>query len=982
MLAMGTYRPQPYRSGSVFIFILAVIGVLFAIAFGMLSSSRMASTSGFETDPEILSDQVANEGLAHAIGTINKSFLVPGIPTNFGEAWRRDFWAIDTHRRGEDQDDWDSDYQRGVEDDEYDHFENDLHLESLLTDFYNYPTKSGMYLGREDNYADGWLGHPGTGRWYEPSRLAVDPSPAEMSKGKLEKPLSWHLLDHPVAKNPGSMDPAERRGEPDQADWPEFNGGFLTPIRYDAQWRATDDPSKVRFRLRYAVAIEALDGHLLASLPALYADTIVSAANGGIPDDDVFAVAMEFDRDRADRWAPSLYEFGRRMTNDTPGLELMFRGQGNDHEGNDYLWRPVLAGISGTGPQFDLQVWQKDADGRPALKGLPIKDRNVHHEGLGVIPSFEELIRKNSGGYSPDQQNRSMLFSPFGRAPTAVANPSQWYEAYVDTPWAINVPTATPKTIMAMLYAYLPQEFKTGEYNMRSKEDWKEEKLDEDVWWNKRTEILTGNDRIGRLGLVNLFAVHDSPSGPYFAATGGLDLDGDGMTGADPYPGTDPQAGSADRTLAWHHELGYGCAVNEGFPRRQADGTIDLNAYPGGEGFRNPVLSILGSVREGYTMSLFENITEKYDDFLGGEKWVKYDSGSGTDLNAQGGFYYDQSYYMDLAMAYLHTMAACQYVWADHVDGLYAGDPLRGVPAWIHRDDPDTPPQDGEPIPPDYFDDIGGSLEFAPNTVCRDRDVDGDGRKDVPSTFDSVIEVDAQFLRNLGEWPGQHATGSRPLGAHVGLEMGMTMKNKWSSSHEFIPMLRYRPLHRPAGDAAGEGVNVHYNIAQRRQLYLADPNDPYAITDDQANALELVLNDFRMSFFGASPQYPDFRPIDFSDDGIVCSSAYAGGRASAEFATGYGPEPKVRWSLTGYFTFAKTRFYRIFYRGEAFDVLSNVVVGQTNGEAVYCVDPDGDMLNVRLEKGLGTKTGMADSHLLFKRYHLNRYRGSLSNVSR
>ncbi len=91
-----------------------------------------------------------------------------------------------------------------------------------------------------------------------------------------------------------------------------------------------------------------------------------------------------------------------------------------------------------------------------------------------------------------------------------------------------------------------------------------------------------------------------------------------------------------------------------------------------------------------------------------------------------------------------------------------------------------------------------------------------------------------------------------------------------------------------------------------------------------------------------------------------------------------------RFSLTGYFDFQKSRYYRVMVRGEVFDEMRGTVVAQDNIETVYVVDPDGDVVNRQFAytPAASRTTGMSDSHVLFQRHHRNRYLGLHSNIER
>ncbi|HAT09670.1 MAG TPA: hypothetical protein DCS97_03560 [Planctomycetes bacterium] len=145
--------------------------------------------------------------------------------------------------------------------------------------------------------------------------------------------------------------------------------------------------------------------------------------------------------------------------------------------------------------------------------------------------------------------------------------------------------------------------------------------------------------------------------------------------------------------------------------------------------------------------------------------------------------------------------------------------------------------------------------------------------------------------------------------------------------------------------------------------------------------MERVLNDWRMSFFGANPTYGDFRPLDFDGDGWAVASCYtinipyhpikpSAGNPNypAKQATdGIGPAPDHRFSLTGYFTLEKARYYRVLVRGELFDELTQKAVAEANMDAAFCVDPDGNFT--------GSAGSLNDSCTLYSRWMTNSYRG-------
>lgn len=156
--------------------------------------------------------------------------------------------------------------------------------------------------------------------------------------------------------------------------------------------------------------------------------------------------------------------------------------------------------------------------------------------------------------------------------------------------------------------------------------------------------------------------------------------------------------------------------------------------------------------------------------------------------------------------------------------------------------------------------------------------------------------------------------------------------------------------------------------------------------------MELVLNDFRVSFFGSSPQYyTTFRPMDFNGDGKVECSAYKvnalDGRNwrpidipnAAPLSGGYGPlidktAGDAFFNLCGTFYIGKSKFYRVFVRGELFDNRLSRVASRAHLESVLCVDPNGNCSFTG-----PTATGLEDSTVMFQQWHFHALRAAMSS---
>jgi hypothetical protein len=123
-------------------------------------------------------------------------------------------------------------------------------------------------------------------------------------------------------------------------------------------------------------------------------------------------------------------------------------------------------------------------------------------------------------------------------------------------------------------------------------------------------------------------------------------------------------------------------------------------------------------------------------------------------------------------------------------------------------------------------------------------------------------------------------------------------------------------------------------------------------------AMEMLLNDWRYSFFGSSPAYAaDFRPLDFNGDGLVNCSIYpkdpaalpqekfcridrfvtadAAGRGRA---IAPGPGGDTPFCIAGSMFMGKSRFFRIIARGEVWDNVLGRIASSANIDSSVCVD--------------------------------------------
>ncbi len=159
---------------------------------------------------------------------------------------------------------------------------------------------------------------------------------------------------------------------------------------------------------------------------------------------------------------------------------------------------------------------------------------------------------------------------------------------------------------------------------------------------------------------------------------------------------------------------------------------------------------------------------------------------------------------------------------------------------------------------------------------------------------------------------------------------------------------------------------------------------------ERGKVMERMLNDYRMSFLGSSPDYADFRPLDFDGDTHVQCSCYAPNdlatpeeakyhtdRWTPVEADGRGPAPTPYtkpvpaytgtspwFTVSGCFYIGKSHFYRIFVRGEVYDNLLRKPIATQNLESVLAVDPEAPAAPAPGRVS-------AEQRLLFQRWHHN-----------
>jgi len=226
----------------------------------------------------------------------------------------------------------------------------------------------------------------------------------------------------------------------------------------------------------------------------------------------------------------------------------------------------------------------------------------------------------------------------------------------------------------------------------------------------------------------------------------------------------------------------------------------------------------------------------------------------------------------------------------------------------------------------------------------------------------SMADLDAVFLANLGiDINHPHNPPPAPIPAffsNVAFPLGGAWNALW-----YEEILDFNPL---------------YNIANE------PPLPGYSMQQQQAIS-ELILNDFRMSFFGASPDYPNFTPLDFDGDGTVYCSCYPSSGIASEVALGLSQHapvvlgvptaPTNYFSNTGCFFIGKSHFWRIRARGEVWDNVTNKTLSEGLLDTVLCVDPADANQADPLPNPAG---GQWSTHVIYQRWWYDLYRGLMS----
>jgi len=989
--------PLPHgRRGSVFLFALGLLVVMVTTAYAFMSSMRIHRDANQSLQLVKIAEMAAQQGTVHAIEVLHQDYLAqPGLPTHLGLRFNTAFAPIDSLRVGKKlrgatgpaptaaelaaAKTAANGYQPvGLAGSWEDENENDTKGELLLTTPYNGTFAGhGSYSERGEVFGRGMMLAQGHARYIEPGYYHADlplfdyTAPASATGAGISplpkpgKPVSFHL-DHPQLADASSADPAIQRGEP----WIPDNNN---PLYLDGNLVPVPTKAMARYRLRYAVVIEDQSGHMPLAWPAEYKDIDPAVAKSTAFTPTEAKLYDELDNDDDLSAGPPVVSIGTRYADTSYNIMGQLMSSGYGYHGwflatgaGQTIWkdanstqalssRQLLASVTAAGvfnryDQAAPVVGAKPGASPPNLEIAATSNMTTAYRGPIASWGGHRVFDENAS--FSGASSLTYTLTPFGRRPVKVANPAnkdRYVNSHVDTPWQVNLPTATPETVQTMLYAYMPFEFLAQIFTHRRVQEydgldgsgnpkWRDpltpdptdDPLKRDPLYVDISADNEMQDPSKRMDFRNLF----DPAGSFSEVFGEPGFLGTLSTacGADHYPGTHPSAPGTK----WRADLGKDIDINT-----SNFGLLTSGGQPLPIGFvtAKPPFWGLGMAPAHINYVKWREWRE-YDGpksinygppvppparplQAGDEQWTKLtiddfsNMTGGASFTKKGGFYYEHSYYMDVANAFFHTISLVQLAWLPDNGGASDSYPLDGrarFPAGMTNPDLASLLSDGKP-------------QFASPVGLRDADMmdsdgDGDGIVDSPSAFDTIEEVDAQFVRNMGEYPG---TSSDPATPNEGLYVVKVFPT---------PDPYFTVCHKNRAEAITRRPN--HNIRTLLNATLIDV--------EHARGMELVLNDFRLSFFGSSAQYRNFRGIDFDGDLQVYCSAYAGGRVGVETAR-HGPviPPSRQFSLAGNFLFQKSHFYRIFVRGEVFDMARNVPVEWTLLESAYAIDPQGDI---------------------------------------
>lgn len=1050
------------RSATILLFAVGMIALVTVLAFGFLKAMGLQRNAGHAATIALLARESARMGAEQAFEQIVLDFTQQPVTTIDGPA-RAPFRSHFRPFRLED----------GEEQDIRVRDLNNLGAENSLaqpawTDYFKegYGRAGNSQMGPTPQST--MLDH--RARWIEPRLYASFSTPVSVTGGgrtillptapvrfgdsdgeDIDSPTGWLdglLTQVGVSTDRNNPNTSHATFNSEAVLLDPASGSTCSPLLFDRNFvrlpyssrsEAIALRSKARYRLRYAVQVRDLDGYLLINPdPAIDYAKLVS------PDPRDAVYAGDPGHARIARYAHAVQNIGLGMTyfgagttgvaagsQDTFGQRLqhvfMGRGWSSNYDRNSdtdpwprtfpHMYRCV---DNETFRYRDLQWWHKNALPNPMpfiaqnlMKGPPgggeplspnpwNKSRHAQ-TGPQFSPSVAAYVvsggegQQDQGanpglGDSRAQQHNLMIF---GRGMSGSG--SGRYGGAVGTPWSVNILTAPPENVSALVLGYLPPGVMQIEYKVKAAKYFLPPESGAapsppdpgsiDYWGSIRgiNDLFVRShaaafDRYAPPTRIAPAIAPDYNQRCVLPGEAGYRYPQERYPGPLCFNGADPLTGKAV-----HDDYGASINLSEQVDRTGRD-NLEAAWAP------DPHMR-QGTGKNDFTFAGPVHL-ETWPGVYGG---VAADPPSDTTPPVTAPWYVvppvppfadpnnppDRNYWQRDQHDYNNWKVASPHVDSFWSDLLYAFNEAVSVArlSKMRFQGNGNQPQVGDSI-------------------------DGVPRNDPAIDCNSIADLDRLFLRCLGLNLGNLATvaaerlAAAPM-ANTGWVKGWN--NNWT--RYTVP----QNLFTLSTTLPDRTVKIYGLTAGRADKAAAGATDNVCNAKMQTQVLELIVNDFRYSFFGSIPSYSaSFRPIDFNGDGAVAFSGYRPGRyayvdtgatdtavlrtlmqidqdcpadasgcgdwptphaatgevGAAEFATA-SIDP---FCITGNFWIGRSRFWSVLVRGQVFDNQFKRPISQADLETWLVVDP-------ALRSEAGQAQQQYTTHILWQRWNFNLYKG-------
>jgi hypothetical protein len=245
---------------------------------------------------------------------------------------------------------------------------------------------------------------------------------------------------------------------------------------------------------------------------------------------------------------------------------------------------------------------------------------------------------------------------------------------------------------------------------------------------------------------------------------------------------------------------------------------------------------------------------------------------------------------------------------------------------------------------------------------------------------ENLHDIDALFLANLGIDINNPSSPVSFTG-FVQFSSGIS-PHKGGMAGE--PITQYSPVNLAA-------LRTNPNFFETIQgSNLPSLNGTTASGAQLTQTMEMMLNDFRLSFLGSSPGYQQtFQALDFNGDGQVTCSAFPTSGDATEQAlhidqhvpgtaiTIFGNPQYKPFCISGNFFIGKSKFYRVITRGSVWDNLRKISISESLLDSVLCVDP-ADEAQELAPMTSQHPARQYSTHVIYQKWWFDKYHGQMS----